>query len=115
MSKLDQESFQALKEIMEEEFVPLLELYIKDSDARFIEIQQHVADANCSEIRHIVHSFKGASSNVCAVDLSRQAQIVEDSANANLFAGLAEAINSLHLAYLDVRAELLFEIENPNV
>lgn len=112
MSKLNQEALADLRDIMEEEFAPLLTLYIKDADTRFEELNAQLQPIDCEAIRHTVHSFKGASSNVCAVELSRQAQCIEDAAKEHKSDGLAAAINALYTEYKSVRAELQLEIKN---
>lgn len=113
MSKIDQDALAVLKEVMEEEFAPLLALYIQDSDARFETLKVHVNNADCDAIRDVVHSFKGASSNVCAAQLTQYAQLIEDTAKANQFDGLANAIDALFMEYQAVRAELKQEIKKP--
>ena len=112
MSKLNQEALCTLRGIMEEEFVPLLILYIKDSDARFEALNAQLQPIDCDAIRHTIHSLKGASSNICAMGLSRQAQHIEDAVKEHQSDGLATAIEALYTEYESVRAELLLEIKN---
>ncbi|MEK9767165.1 MAG: Hpt domain-containing protein [Thalassolituus sp.] len=103
---LDLESLDLLREVMEDEFGPLIELYIADSDARFPLMRNELADGNADSLRNIVHSFKGASSNICAPALTKQAQKVEHRARDGLLVGLEEDIASLEISYQLVRAEL---------
>ncbi|MGB1091971.1 MAG: Hpt domain-containing protein, partial [Oceanobacter sp.] len=70
----DQESLQTLREVMEEEFVELFELFIKDSSQRLqrieLAVEQLDSEALCAE----VHSLKGSSGNICAIHLSALAK-----------------------------------------
>jgi len=114
MTKLNQTAFSDLREIMEEEFSPLLELYIKDSDSRIEELTLHLEAADYESLRQTVHSFKGASSNICAVELSQQAQKIEDAVKEQRTDGLSVAIDALKTEYLSVREELMIAIKNSN-
>lgn len=114
MTKLNQTAFSDLREIMEEEFSPLLELYIKDSDSRIEELTLHIEAADYESLRQTVHSFKGASSNICAVELSQQAQKIEDAVREQRINSLSVAIDALKTEYLSVREELMIDIKNSN-
>lgn len=103
---IDLESFNMLKEIMEEEFQPLIALYIRDSDRRFPEMRQALSEGDCESVRMTVHSLKGASSNVCAVELAEQAFTVEKMAIAGDREHLGGAIDRLEQSYLHVREHL---------
>ena len=103
---IDLDSLNMLKDIMEEEFQPLIELYIRDSDRRFPEMRQALQEGDCESVRMTVHSLKGASSNVCAVELAEQAYSVEKMAIAGDTAHLRGAIDELEQSYLRVRQQL---------
>ncbi len=103
---IDLESLNMLKEIMEEEFQPLIALYIRDSDRRFPEMRQALSEGDFESVRMTVHSLKGASSNVCAVKLAEQAFTVEKMAIAGDREHLDDAIDRLEQSYLHVREQL---------
>lgn len=103
---IDLESLNMLKDIMEEEFQPLIALYIRDSDRRFPEMRQALSEGDCEGVRMTVHSLKGASSNVCAVELAEQAFTVEKMAIAGDQEHLGGAIDRLEQSYLHVREHL---------
>ena len=103
---IDFESLNMLKEIMEEEFQPLIELYIRDSDRRFPDMRKALSEGDCESVRMTVHSLKGASSNVCAVDLAEQAHTVEKMAIDGAVNQLGGAIDRLEQSYLLVREQL---------
>ena len=103
---IDLESLNMLKDIMEEEFQPLIELYIRDSDRRFPEMRMALSEGDCESVRMTVHSLKGASSNVCAVDLAEQAYTVEKMAIDGALDQLPGAIDALEQSYQQVRQQL---------
>ncbi len=103
---IDLESLNMLKDIMEEEFQPLIELYIRDSDRRFPEMRKALSEGDCESLRMTVHSLKGASSNVCAVDFAEQAYTVEKMAIDGALDQLPGAIDALEQSYQQVRQQL---------
>lgn len=104
---LDHESLDLLRDVMEDEFESLIELYIADSDARFPQMRAELAAGNSDALRNIVHSFKGASSNICAPALTRQAQKIEHKARDGQLGGIDSDIDALEVSYQQIRAELL--------
>jgi len=104
---LDRDSLDVLKEIMEEEFVPLIELFVRDSDLRFPAMRRSLAEGDSEAVRHTVHSLKGASSNICATQLAGEARAVELLAIDADLESLPEAIDALEASYRAVREELL--------
>jgi len=107
MTMLDQEALDVLREVMDDEFESLVHLYVRDSDSRFPLMREALQQGQLEELRHIVHSFKGASSNICAPDLAADAQVVEDAARTGNTDGLSARIDSLEQAYNDVRTVLI--------
>ena len=103
---IDLESLNMLKDIMEEEFQPLIELYIRDSDRRFPEMRRALSEGDCESLRMTVHSLKGASSNVCAADFAEQAYTVEKMAIDGALDQLPGAIDALEQSYQQVRQQL---------
>jgi HPt (histidine-containing phosphotransfer) domain-containing protein len=74
----DQDSLVALKEIMEDEFDDLIELFLRDSDQRLPRIHAAAVQQDSDTLRAQIHSLKGASGNICAYRLSEMALEVED-------------------------------------
>ncbi|GAA6146543.1 Hpt domain-containing protein [Thalassolituus maritimus] len=103
---LDIDALATLREIMEDEFSPLIELYIRDSDQRFPAMREALRENDAEGVRLLVHSLKGASSNVCAADLAEHAHCVEQMAIDGKVDQLATAVDALESDYLQVRQSL---------
>lgn len=54
---------------MEDDFVLLLQTFIRDGHQRIIDLQQALAAGNCSALREAAHAFKGSSGNIGATNL----------------------------------------------
>lgn len=74
----DNESLQTLRDIMEDEFNELLELFMTDSSRRLPAMELAWETRNHIGLRMEAHSFKGSSANVCARELSRLNMELED-------------------------------------
>ena len=107
MSMLDQEALEILRDVMDDEFESLVHLYVRDSDERFPLMRNECAAADLEALRHTVHSFKGASSNICAPALAAQAQRIEDAARLGQGDGLLQQIDDQERAYTVVREALI--------
>ncbi len=79
---LDAEVIAALREIMQDDFVDLIETFIKDSLQRREALAQAQRSDDREALRRSAHSFKGSSANIgarCLSDLCRQ---LEDALTA---------------------------------
>lgn len=107
MTMLDLEALDVLRDVMEDEYESLVHLYVRDSDGRFSQMRDAAAAGNAEHLRHIVHSFKGASGNICAPSLAARAQSLEDAARAGASEALLDEISLLEQDYLQVREALI--------
>lgn len=90
MQHLDIEMISSLKEVMEDEFVTLIDAFLQDSTDRIRVLhdllRQPALDADA--IRRAAHSFKGSSGNMGALELS------------SLCGGLEQKAHDLRLSHL---------------
>jgi len=75
---LDAATFDELKEIMEEDFVVLLETYLMDSDAKLLALKDAFEQKELEVIREVSHGFKGSSLNIGAHPLAGICAKIED-------------------------------------
>ncbi len=61
---VDIEALRELKEIMEDQFVTLVETFLEDSATRMNEIEAAIAAGDADGLRSAAHSLKGSSSNL---------------------------------------------------
>lgn len=83
MASLDMQLISDLKELMEDEFPSLVEIYLHDSVDRMQQIEAAVTAADGDKVRHAAHSLKGSSSNIGAVELVTLCQKLEEMGKAN--------------------------------
>jgi histidine phosphotransfer protein HptB len=86
---LDYDALNTLKEIMEDDFVLLVETFIQDSSLRLQTLHDLMGSSDYDAIRRAAHSFKGSCSNIGALRLTSLCSAVERKG----FAGSAEAMN----------------------
>ena len=77
MTRLDQDTISMLKEVMEDEFVLLLDTFFEDSAGRIQELQQALDRGDGDAFRRAAHSFKGSAGNLAAQDLADLCQQAE--------------------------------------
>lgn len=92
-----------LQDIMGDEFGNLIELYIRDSDQRFLEINEALKNNDAGRLAMLIHSLKGASSNIRAADFAQHALRVELLAMDGKIDQLEAAVAALEADYLEVR------------
>lgn len=68
---IDDEQFNDMHELLEEDFVPLLQQYLRDSDHKLIQIHDAHQQQNYRLGADAAHSLKGASANLGANELAR--------------------------------------------
>lgn len=67
---LDLDSLETLRDIMEEEFDDLIQLFLCDGGRRLPAMMLAWETRNTTGLRMEAHSFKGSSANICAARLS---------------------------------------------
>ncbi|MCF5713237.1 Hpt domain-containing protein [Pseudomonas tremae] len=108
---LDYSVLNALQEVMEDEYPTLLDVFLKDSEQRIVQLRQAVETGNMDlqELSLTAHSFKGSSSNMGALRLSDLCRQLEDCARQHQSLGLAELVGKIDNEYLTIRG--LFNAE----
>ncbi len=74
---LDREILTTLKDVMESDFMLLIDTFVSDSRERIRNLQQLVPEGNAEDIRRAAHSFKGSSSNIGASRLAELCSQIE--------------------------------------
>jgi HPt (histidine-containing phosphotransfer) domain-containing protein len=106
-SHFDTEALSMLEEIMEDEFPDLIQVYIADSDPRVNALQQALDAKDCTQLRHISHSFKGASGNIAALPLADLCFKLEEDAHGDSLENIPSLISRIDNEYQSVRSILL--------
>ncbi len=97
-SALDSTALMQLRDMMEDDFLSVLEAYLADTPARLADISDGIAGQDSALVGRAAHSLKSTSQTVGAVMLARTAERLEDHVRAG--GSLAEAESLLTAAQL---------------
>lgn len=102
---LDYDVLNALKDIMEDDFIFLINTFIQDSTERVSQLQLMVntAGAEADVIRRAAHSFKGSCSNIGAPYLTGLCSSVEAKVLNGNFGGLSTDVNLIEQEFSTVK------------
>ena len=103
----DIEALTMLEEIMEDEFPELIQVFIDDSEPRVSALLQAYENQDCSNLRDIAHSFKGASGNLSALPLADLCFKIEEKARDTNLEGIEALIGEIDVEYNVVKSVLL--------
>lgn len=107
---LNMNTLSELKEIMQKDYVLLLNTFMHDSVAKLDSIKAAADQGSASELRESAHSFKGSSSNMGAVRLAILSKEIERRAKENRLAGVESLVENLQDEYKIVRQLLQHEL-----
>lgn len=101
---LDYSVLSALQDVMEDEYLTLLEVFLKDSEQRVTQMRQTLDDQHpdLQTLSLNAHSFKGSSSNMGALRLSDLCRQLEDQARRGQQEGLKALVALIDSEYLTI-------------
>ncbi len=102
----DPESLDMLREVMDDEFSDLMQVYIDDSRQRLPLLAQALQQQDAQQLRELAHSFKGASSNISANVLAQLCYQLETAAREDKLAGADLLIAQIEAEYYAVETLL---------
>ena len=103
---INDEQFDDLRDLLEEEFVDLIQVYFTDSQQRIADLrsaQQKDHNANGYEI---AHALKGASANLGATQLMHLSGQLQEACRAHLISDKAGLIEAVAVALQRVEQEI---------
>lgn len=103
----DMDALAILQDVMEDEFVDLIQVYIEDADQRVSQLKEAAADRNALQLAAQAHSFKGGCSNIAAMPLSDLCFRIEQLVQRQHWEKLDDVMLLLEQEYQKVRAILL--------
>ena len=106
MEHLDLDALNTLKPVMEDDFPLLIDTFIQDSSSRIANLRQLIQGNDADLIRRMVHSFKGSSSNLGALQLAALCAAIEKKVLAGNFNGLAADLAELEHEFAQVEQSL---------
>lgn len=106
MNHIDYPVLESLREVMEDDFVLLLETFIQDSNERIEKLQTLLNTEDKESIRRAAHSFKGSCSNIGATQLTKLCSDLEKKALAGNLAQLNDDFAVIEQEFAKVRSLL---------
>ena len=106
-SLIDMSVIEELYEIMEDDFVGLIDSYLENTPTLLREIEAGVKDEDCVQVIVPAHSLKSSSANVGALQLSEIALQLEMAAKAEQFDEVVAKSELLNEYYPSIRTALL--------
>lgn len=106
MDHLDHDTLTTLKQVMEDDFLLLVETFRQDSLDRLAKLRELIQGTETDQIRRAAHSFKGSSGNIGAVRLSALCAALEKKALAGNLQGLPSDLDDIEQEFLRVQTLL---------
>lgn len=106
----DMDALALLRDIMDDEFAELINVYLDDSAQRLQQMQDALRNDDAALLRELSHSFKGASSNVSALPLAALLQQLEDAGLENRLDGAEDLLRRVEQEFSAVSSHLLAQI-----
>lgn len=101
------DALSALKEVMEDDFIFLIDTFIQDSQERLAVLQELQGSNDAEAIRRAAHSFKGSCSNLGALRLAAMCAELEGKALAQDLHDIAVHIAAINAEFLIVKQMML--------
>lgn len=105
-SLINTAQFQELKDLLEEDFVDLINTYIKDSEIRLTEMQTAYDTNDNRKGFEAAHSLKGASSNLGATGLTELCYELQEVCRNNAVTEHLDLINKIKQETIQVNAKI---------
>ena len=103
---IDLDVLNELKEIMEDDFDELIEIFIVDGQKQLDDLASALDASTVLDIRRIAHTLKGSSANLGANALSEECKVLEHNAAEDNLNGANEQYEKIKSAYEAVKASL---------
>ena len=103
---INQEMIEELREIMEDDFVELVNAYVEDSKERIIELGTAFNVLNHIGLRDAAHTLKGSSANLGAMALSEFCAELEDLAKEERSSDAVDIIEQITTEFSSVSSIL---------
>ncbi|MES2823871.1 MAG: Hpt domain-containing protein [Pseudomonadota bacterium] len=103
---LDYDALNALKDVMEDDFLLLIETFLADSKGRVLTLQSLKNSTDSDAIRRAAHSFKGSCSNLGVLHLASLCGSVEHKALGANVENFAEDLRCIEEEFVLVQKML---------
>lgn len=99
---IDHDVFDEIKEVLEDEFVEMIDEYMEDADSKINQLLLAANEAKLDVIRDISHAFSSSSAHLGFMRLSALLKSAEIKAKEGAQANYVELVESICGSYQDV-------------
>lgn len=103
------ETIEQLKQLLGDEFSVLVNAFEQDNRQHLESIEQLIEDDDAEQVSRQVHSIKGASSNLGAIELASVCQQLEAQAKAGDLSNAKELLAQIRIEF-DKAVKILHEV-----
>jgi histidine phosphotransfer protein HptB len=105
---LDYDALNTLKEVMEDDFVLLVNTFLNDSNQRIATLRSllNSSHADADAIRRAAHSFKGSCSNLGALHLVSLCGALEHKGQVQNVSAIAADVNAIEIEFAIIQKML---------
>ncbi len=106
MSHINDEQWEEMLDLLEEDFVGLVKEFVVDSQQRLERIKQaHQSGDNATGLE-VAHTLKGASANIGANALSKYCETMQMVCQANMIADAHNVVADIEAEFAQVSQEI---------
>ena len=103
---INTEQFEDMRDLLEEDFVDLIQVYFTDSQQRIADLRNAQQKGDNANGYEVAHALKGASVNLGATQLTRLSGQLQEACRERLISDQAELIEAVALALQRVEQEI---------
>lgn len=92
---INDEQFEDMRELLEEDFTDLIEVYFTDSHERIAKLRHAQQDDDNANGYELAHALKGASANLGATRLTRLSSQLQEACRERLISDQAQLIEKV--------------------
>lgn len=103
---INQEQFEEMRDLLEEDFAGLIQVYITDSEQRVAALRSAQQTNDNTNGFEIAHALKGASANLGTTQLVKLSSQLQTLCRENRISGQAELIENISTALQRAKQEI---------
>ncbi|KAA0914466.1 Hpt domain-containing protein [Psychrobacter sp. ANT_WB68] len=103
---INNEQFDDMRDLLEEDFVDLIQVYFTDSQQRIADLRNAQQKGDNANGYEVAHALKGASVNLGATQLTHLSGQLQEACRERLISDQAELIEAVALALQRVEQEI---------
>lgn len=103
---IDHDALSELRDVMEDEFVILVNTFLQDADDRLLHLRQSAASAETENVRKTAHSLKGSCINIGAPELAERCRSAEQRGRDGDLSDIDACISAIEEELAAVREAL---------